>query len=297
MPTVFKSATAQAIFMMVCASATIALLWAVLRVASETMHPFYILFWRSVFGVLILLPIFVRAGPSALKTTRLPLHGVRSLSGIIAMGGIFYSVAHIPLGQAMAINYSGPLFATLGAVLILGEPIRSRRMIALAVGFVGMLIVVRPGVEHVNLGVLAALIGVVGMAGSLLSIKKLAETEANTTIIFYGNTLGLPISLAVVLALGVWQWMSWMEFGLLALIGLMSTVAQLFLNRALKLAEAGAVLPVDFLRLVFVTVLGAVLFDEQPEVLTWIGAGIILCSTVYIARRESRAPPISESGT
>lgn len=282
--------------MMVCASATIAVLWAVLRIASETMHPFYILFWRSVFGVLILLPVFVRAGPASLKTDRLPVHALRSICGVVAMGGIFYSVANIPLGQAMAINYSGPLFATLGAVLIFREALPKQRIIALAIGFAGMLIVVRPGVDHVSLGVLAALIGVLGMAGSLLSIKSLAATEANTTIIAYGNTLALPVSFG--LALTVWQGMSWLEFGLLVAIGALSTVAQLFLNRALKLADAGAVLPVDFLRLVFVTTLGAVLFGEQTPLLTWLGAGIILCSTVYIARQETRAPVVArESGT
>jgi len=282
-----RSNTSQGILMMACSSATIAVLWAMLRVASETMHPFFILFWRSAFGVMILLPWFMRVGVSSLRTKKLHLHFLRSVCGVTAMGGIFYSIAHIPLGQAMAINYSGPLFATLGATLLLGERIRQRRIIALLIGFAGMLLVVRPGMNDFSWGLIAALVGVLGMAGSLLSVKVLSATEANAAIIVYGNLLALPIPFG--LALAHWHAMSWFEFGLLVLIGLTSTVAQLFMNRALKLAEASAVLPVDFLRLVFVTILAATLFGEETQLLTWIGAGVILCSTVYIARRESKA--------
>ncbi|MDX1580690.1 MAG: DMT family transporter, partial [Alphaproteobacteria bacterium] len=204
-----------------------------------------------------------------------------------AMVGIFYSIAHIPLAQAMAINYSAPLFATLGAVLLLGEPVRMRRMVAVLIGFSGMLIVLRPGMQAIELGTLAAILGAMGMAASLLCIKRLSATENNSTIIVYGNTIGLPI--ALVLALGFWKWPSWEELGLLVAIGAFSTTAQLFLNRALALAEASAVLPVDFLRLVFVSLLGALLFAEPVNAFTWIGGAVILFSTVYIGHRESQA--------
>lgn len=273
--------------MMVLASIVIAVLWAVLRYASDYMHPLYIVFWRSLFGALLLAPWFMRNGVSQLKTTRLPLHFLRSFFGVLAMTGIFYSIATIPLAEAMAINYSGPLFATLGAVLFLGERIRARRIAAVLIGFAGMLVVVRPGLVEVGLGVGAAILGAVAMAGSLLSIKKLSETEANQTIIVYGNLLCLP--LAFLLALAFWQWPTWELLGLLLAIALLSTAAQLCLNRALALAEASAVLPVDFLRLVFVTVLGIVLFGQEPGLYIWIGAAIILASTVYIARREAVA--------
>ena len=271
--------------MMALASVLIALLWALLRYASEEMHPLYIVFWRALFGAMLLAPWFLRNGVSQLKTKRLPLHFVRSLCGLLAMVGIFYSVATIPLAEAMAINYSGPLFATLGAVLFLGERIRARRIIAVLIGFAGMLVVVRPGLVEVSLGVGAAVLGAVAMAGALLCIKRLSETEANQTIIVYGNLLCLP--LAFLLALAFWQWPTWEQLGLLFAIGLMSTTAQLCLNRALALAEVSAVLPVDFLRLVFVTVLGITLFGQAPEPFTWVGAAIILASTVYIARREA----------
>ena len=273
--------------MMACAGLTIALLWAVLRYATDFMHPLYIVFWRSLFGVLILVPWMVRQGPSVMKTTHLPMHFARSITGFTAMIGIFYSVAHIPLAQAMAVNYSGPLFATLGAVLLFGEAIKARRVAALIAGFIGMLIVLRPDVDSFNWGMGAALLGAVSMAGSLLLIRTLGKTEKNQAIVIYGNTLSLPF--ALVLALMYWKWPTLHEWGLLILIGAMSTVAQLFMNRALIVAETGAVLPIDFLRLVFVSILGALFFAQPIDEFMWLGGGIILCSVVYIARRESQA--------
>lgn len=270
---------------MIAAGAVIATLWGVLRAASETMHPLFMVFWRSIFGVLVLAPFFVHSGIANLRTKHLGLHFGRSLCGFGAMMGIFYSIAHIPLSQAMAINYSGPLFASIGAVLILGEAMRVPRIIALGVGFIGMLVVMRPGVQEIGPGTLAAIFGAVCMAGSLLFIKKLSDTEANTAIIVYGNTLSLPVAFFV--ALQFWQPLGWVEVGWLVLIGILSTLAQWLLNRALSLAEASAVLPVDFLRIVFVTIIGALIFAEAPDIGAWLGGAIILGSCVYLARHEA----------
>jgi drug/metabolite transporter (DMT)-like permease len=278
--------TVQAVLLMICASATISVLWALLRWGAETMHPIYMVFWRSLFGAIVLLPLFLKSGAAPLRTRRLPLHFLRSVCSLFAMVGIFYSIAHVPLAQGMAINYSAPLFATLGAALLLGETLHRRRIVAVLIGFLGMLVVVRPGFQDVHIGILAALMGAMAMASSLLCVKKLSATEATQTIILYGNTLCLPLSLG--LALIYWQPMTWHNFGLLALIGAVSSTAQWFLAKALSMADAGAVLPLDFLRLVFVTVLGIALFGETPDGFTWLGAGLILFSTIYIARREAR---------
>ena len=277
--------TVQAVLLMICASATISMLWALLRWGAETMHPIYMVFWRSLFGAIVLTPLLVKGGPVLLRTRRLPLHLLRSTCSLVAMVGIFYSIAHVPLAQGMAVNYSAPLFATIGAAILLGETLHRRRISAVLIGFVGMLVVVRPGIEHIQVGILAALVGAMAMAGSLLCVKKLSATEATPTIILYGNTLCLPIALG--LALMHWQPMTWHNLAVLAIVGVVSSTAQWFLAKALSMADAGAVLPLDFLRLVFVTVLGVVLFGEHPDLLTVLGAGLILCSTVYIARREA----------
>ncbi len=275
----------MAIMMMACAAISIALLWGLLRFGSQTMHPLFMVFWRSLIGAMVLAPFFMRTGFSGLRTARLGLHFMRSVFGFGAMAGIFYSIAHIPLGQAIAVNYSAPLLASVGAVFILGEVARRHHIVALVAGFVGMLIVVRPGLQDLSLGTGAAVFGAVCMAATFLCIKKLSESEHNAAIIVYGNMLSLPLALFV--ALDFWQPMGWYEIGLLVVIGIMSTVSQWFLNQALSLADASAVLPVDFLRIVFVTILGAVFFDEALDAFAWLGAGIILAASVYIARRET----------
>jgi len=282
------------IFMMACAGLTIALLWSVLRYASDFMHPLYIVFWRSLFGILILVPWMVRQGASVMKTKRLKMHFARSITGFTSMIGIFYSIAHIPLAQAMAVNYSGPLFATLGTILLFGEAVKKRRVFALIAGFIGVLIVLRPDVDSFNWGIGAAVLGAVGMAGSILFIRTLGKTEKNQAIVIYSNTLSLPF--ALVLALMFWEWPTLHDWVLLFIIGVMSTVAQLFMNRALIVAETSAVLPIDFLRLVFVSILGAVLFDQPIDEFMWLGGAIILCSVVYIARREARASDKGDPG-
>lgn len=288
------SRTVQAVLLMICASATISVLWALLRWGAETMHPIYMVFWRSLFGAVVLFPLFLRSGLAPLRTRRLPLHFLRSTCSLVAMVGIFYSIAHVPLAQGMAVNYSAPLFATIGAAILLGETLHRRRIVAVLIGFLGMLVVVRPGLQDLHIGILAALMGAMAMAGSLLCVKKLSASEATQTIIFYGNTLCLPI--ALLLALAYWQPMTWHDAGVMAIIGVVSSTAQWFLAKALSMADAGAVLPMDFMRLVFVTILGVALFGETPDLFTVAGAGLILCSTVYIARREaiSRAAARSE---
>lgn len=279
------SRTVQAVLLMICASATISVLWALLRWGAETMHPIYMVFWRSLFGAIVLLPLFLKSGGAGLRTRRLPLHFLRSTCSLVAMVGIFYSIAHVPLAQGMAVNYSAPLFATLGAAILLGETLHRRRIVAVLIGFLGMLVVVRPGFEDIHIGILAALMGAMAMAGSLLCVKKLSATEPTQVIILYGNTLCLPISL--LLALNYWQPMTWHDAGVMAIIGVVSSTAQWFLAKALSMADAGAVLPMDFMRLVFVTIIGIALFGETPDLFTLVGAGLILVSTVYIARREA----------
>ena len=273
--------------MMACAGITIAILWAILRHASDYMHPMFIVFWRSLFGALVLVPFIWRQGSHILRTGRMPMHFLRSITGFTAMIRIFCSVAHIPLAQAMAINYSGPLFASLGAVLIFGEALKARRVTALVIGFIGVLIVLRPDVDSFSMGMAAALLGAVSMAGSMLCIRTLGETDNNQAIVVYGNTLSLPF--ALVLALMFWDWPSLYGWGLLVVIGVLSTIAQLFMNRALTVADTGAVIPIDFLRLVFVSLLGFVFFAQPIDEFMLLGGAIILCAAVYIARRESKA--------
>lgn len=272
---------------MLAACVVFALLWTAIRWASETLHPFVVAFYRCFFGLITLLPMLVVHHRTVLATSRFPIHLRRATSGMIAMLATFYAIANAPLATVMSINYAAPLFATIAAVLFLGERIRARRMIALAVGFTGILVVMRPGAVPLSAGVVAAMLSAVATAASIVSVKQLTQTDDPRAVVAYSFLLMLPP--AFIVALFFWQWPSWQELGILALVGVTASLAQTALVRAFSLAEATAVLPLDFFRLVLVVIIGIVVFGEAFDGWTVLGGVIILASTIYVAHREAAA--------
>lgn len=264
-----------------------ATLWISIRWGSETMHPNLIAFYRCFIGLLTLTPLIVLHGRTLLGTSRLMTHLRRSTSGVIAMFATFYAIANAPMATAMSINYAAPLFATLGAVLFLGETIRLRRMVALAAGFAGVLIVMRPGAMPLTPGIVAAMISAVGTAFSLIAIKQLTATEDPRTVVIYSFVLMTPPALLA--ALPHWQWPTLEELGLLLLVGLCASIGQTATVRAFAMADATAILPLDFLRFVLVILAGILLFGESFDGFTALGGIIILASTIYVAHREQVA--------
>lgn len=279
-------ASLQAIGLKVLSAAIFASLWVLIRLASETLPPPLIVFYRTLFGLAFMIPFFAHRARTTLSTQRLPLHLLRAASGVLAMYCTFYAVALAPLANVVAISYATPLFATLAAVFVLGEVIRSRRMVALAIGFVGVLVVLRPGVDTLSAGELAALASAVMVAISLTCIKLLARTERSETIVLFSFLFALPVNFAV--ALFFWRWPNPEEWLLLAAIGIGANVGQMTMTRAFSLADASALLPFDFVRLVLAAGLAATFFGERLDALTVIGAGVILTSSVYLAHREAQ---------
>ena len=153
-------------------------------------------------------------------------------------------------------------------------------------GFLGVLIVLRPGITTLTLGEILAFFGAIGIAVTIILIKVLSATERSETVVAYSYAFLLPISF--IAALFVWQWPTWEEFGLLAMVGLFVTIAQLYTVKAFSKAELTAILPLDFIRLIFATLFGYYLFGEPIDEWVWIGASIVLISTIYIAHREAR---------
>ena len=278
---------------MVGFSATFSLMTVLIRMASETVHPVQIAFFRNLFGLLAILPIVWRGGLSALATRRPFLHLARGLLGFGAMVLLFSSFAYMPVAEATALTFTAPLFATAGAALLLGENVRARRWTATLVGFAGALIVLRPGAAAFDPMAAVALGAAALMAVTTLIIKTLTRTDAPNTIVLYMGLVMTPVSL--VPALFVWTPPDGRTWVVLALVGLTATVGQLMLVRAYAAADASAVMPFDFIRLLFVTLAGWFAFAETPGVTTWIGGGVILASSVYIANRESRSRPAPET--
>lgn len=266
-----------------------------IRLASRTESTLEIAFFRNFFGLLALLPMLLApamrtADPVAVfrasvRTTRLSRYIVRALIGMVGMFFGFWSIANLPLSQAIALAYSSPIFVTVAAVLMLGEVVRIRRWMAVIIGFIGMLVIVRPFSHAFTMGSLVAVAAAVTSAIVAIQIKQLATTDSPDTIVFWTYMLWVPMSLAA--ALFQWHWPQGITWLWLALTGLFGTIGQVMWTRALKLGDVSALTPISFMQLVVVTIAGWLLFDETVDRWTLLGAGIIFASTAYIAHREA----------
>lgn len=272
-------------FWIIVSSMAFAAMWILIRYASAELHAFEIVFFRNAIGVLALVPMLLRS-PGLLRSDKMGVHVRRGLSGFVATVATFYAVAHAPLATALSINYTAPLFTTLGAVLFLGERIRARRVLALGAGFFGMLLVLRPGVMPMTMGVMAAMVSAVFTAASLVAVRSLVGTEDSRAVAAWSFILITPPSL--ILAAFVWEWPSAAMWPVLIGIGGAAAVGQLAMARAFTLAEASAVLPYDFVRFGLISVAGIVLFGERLDGWTLAGGAVILGSSIYIAVREAQ---------
>lgn len=250
------------------------------------LHPFEIAFFRNLFGMFALAPWFLRQGVRPLRTRRPGLHTLRALVNVAAMLLFFMGLALTPIAQVQALSFTAPLFASLLAVVFLGERMNLRRWLALVVGFAGALIIIRPGVAPIDPGSLAVLASAAIWSLAIIIIKTLSRTDSSVTITAYMVLLMTPMSL--VAAVFVWQWPDPWQLVWLAFVGITGTLAQLAMAQALYLADTTTVMPLDFLKLIWGAIMGYTLFNEVPDAGVWIGGGVILAAATYIAYRESR---------
>ncbi len=280
-------AALQAAFLMIIGCAFLSVLVGLIKELSNSGMPvFEIVFLRNLAGLLALSPWFMKNGISGLKTDRPMLFFVRSFFGFVSMVAWFYAVTIIPLAEAVALNFTAPIFGTLLAILILKEVVRFRRWMAILVGFVGAMIILRPGIIEMNAGAYAAIFAAATMACSVTCVKMLSGTESTPSIVAWTQIIILPMSL--VPALLVWEMPNMEQIFLVIGMGIFATLGHLFFTRAFAIADATYVLPFDFSRLVFSAIIGFIFFAQEPDLYVWIGAAVIFISSVYIAMRESK---------
>ena len=232
------------------------------------------------------MPVFFCMGIANLKTERLPLHLLRMGLAFVAQLGIFITVIHLPLADATAFMFSKPLFTTVVAVFMLREVVSGRRWGATLIGFIGVLVLVRPGSEAINPIALVAVASAMTFAVANVLIRKMSVTEPTGRILFYYHIGGVILFGGP--AAYVWTMPIGLEWLLLISIGGLTTIGIFCFMRAFTVGEANAVGPAENLRLIYATVFGFVLFSEIPSVWTVVGAAIIVASTVYIARVEAQ---------
>ena len=268
---------------MLASTAFFGLMAVVIRLASATLPTFEIAFFRNLFGLLALLPILLHGG-ATLRTQQLPRYLLRSVIGIGSMLAGFWAIGHLPLSQAISLSYSTPLFVTIAAVAWLGEQVRWRRWAAVIIGFIGVLVIVRPGSSSFTAGSLVAVAAALLSAVVAIQIKQLSRVDPADTIVFYTYLFWVPLSL--IPALFVWQWPHGITWLWLTCIGLAGTGGQLLWTRALRLGDVSALTPISFMQLPIVAVAGYLLFDESISRWTLLGAAIIFAANAYIAHRE-----------
>lgn len=291
-----RSVQAQAAGLMLASTLCFGIMAICIRLASKTEPTFEVAFFRNLFGLLSLLPILlwpVLRSPTPRKTLvgivrtrQLPRYFTRCLIGVASMFCGFWAIGHLPLSQAISLAYSSPIFVTIAAVFLLGEKVRMRRWMAVAAGFIGMLVIVRPGSQAFSSGMLVAVAAAVLSAIVAIQIKQLSKVDGPDTIVLWTYLFWVPMSLLP--ALAVWHWPEGEAWLWLVLCGVFGTGGQWLWTRALKLGEVSALTPISFMQLPVVTLAGWWLFDESVDRWTMIGAAIILSATAYIAHREAQ---------
>ncbi len=257
------------------------------RLAARDLSPIEIAFFRNLFAFLFMVPWALKMGPSSLRTAHLGTHVLRAVVGLSAMLCWFTAVALLPMADAVALNFTAPLFSTVGAALILHEVVRVRRWTATVIGFLGTLVILRPGFTEVAPITLLPVLAAFFMAGSTLIVKRLSGFDHPGTVVLYMNLFMTPLSL--IPARFVWRWPSPGTFALLVGLGLVAAVAHILLTRSYAKADASAVQPFDYARLPFVALLGYLFFGEVPSAWLWLGGAMIAGAALYIAHRETLA--------
>ena len=254
------------------------------RFVSEVLPPFQIAFFRNFFGLAFLLPLLMRSRFAVLHTKQIGLHALRGVINMAAMLMFFTALSISPIAKVTALGFTAPIFMAILAVIVLGERFRIYRWSAIFLGFVGMLIILRPGLVVIDTGALLVIGSAVLWAVAMLIIKIQSRTESSLTIVAYmGIFLGV---FSIAPALWVWQPFELQTLGSMALIGLFGSIAQMAISESLKETDPTALMPFDFLKLIWTAMIGAWFFAEIPDMFTWIGATVIFSSGLFIAFRE-----------
>ncbi len=256
------------------------------HLTSTGLSPVEIAFFINAFGVLALTPLFLHHGPTVLYTRHFGIHVLRAVCFLVAMVLMYTALATTPLALVAALGFTAPIITTILAIVFFHEVVRLRRWVAILIGFAGTFVILRPGLEIVEPGSLLVLLAACFFSIMAMLAKLLAGTESSLTITAYTRLLPTPMALGA--AMFFWQWPSWSQLGFLVLAGIVGTAAILAFIQAIKIGETNVVMPMDFSKLVWASLIGFVIFAEVPTIYTWIGGIMIFSAALYIAYRESQ---------
>lgn len=259
---------------------------ALIKLVGTHLHVTQILFLRQLGMTLMVAPILARNFPATIRTKRLGLQCARIGLALIAMTAGFTAVIHLPLADATAISFAKSFFVTIFAILILKEIVGIRRWSAIIIGFCGVLFMLQPGTAGFSLYGLLAIIAAAAAGMVMIIIRLLSRVESAVTILTY-QAVGVGLVMAVP-AFIYWQPPTATEWILLAVIGVVSYYSQKCNIYAYKWGEASLLASLDYVRLLYATILGFLIFGDLPGMHTVIGAAIIIAASIYTIHREAK---------
>jgi drug/metabolite transporter (DMT)-like permease len=262
------------------------LMGALIKTLGSDLPVSQIVFIRQMILIVFVLPLILRGFPGVLATSRPGLQLLRNAFTLAAMLLGFTALVHLPLAEATSIGFTRGFFMTILAVLFLGEIVGWRRWAAIGAGFAGVAITFTPGSAAFSVYGAMSLVSALCVAGSLTSIREMAKTERPVTVLAWQAVIIAAATAAP--AVYWWRWPSSEQWLLLALLGVVSYATQMTAILAMKWGEASLMASLDYVRLLFATTLGYVMFGTLPGVNTWIGAAIIVVASIYTIRREAK---------
>jgi drug/metabolite transporter (DMT)-like permease len=256
------------------------------RQLSTELTTFQVLFFRSLVGLAVVIALLQRAGWAHVKTHAIGTHLLRNIAHFGGQYGWFYGIALIPLTEVFAIEFTVPIWTALMATLFLHERMTSVRALAVALGFAGVLVILRPGFTALSPAALAVLGGAFCYAISHVFTKRLSSTQTPLTILFYMTVIQLPLGLLP--ALTRWVWPSAALWPWVFVVATTALSAHYCLTRAFQLADASVVIPLDFLRLPLIAVVGFLAYGEPLNIWVLVGALIVCAGTLLNLKSASR---------
>lgn len=268
------------------ATALFAIIAAMAKVAVNEYHVLQILFFRQIVVLLSSLPSIARSFPQILKIRHPGIHSLRLIGAFVALSCSIWAVSILPLTTAITLSFAQVFFVALIALYFLSEAVGMHRIIAVIVGFIGVVIVMRPGIEGiVDIHAFVPILGALGAAMAMTSVRKLSQTESTATLLVYqalfvGALAGVPL---------YWLWVTPDLTGTLFLLamGVIAAAANWIGVKALRLGEASVIGNIQYMQLVYAAILGFALFSEVPDIYTMVGAVVIIGSSIYIFHREA----------
>lgn len=273
--------------------AAMVLLAVAARMAGKLLHVFQIMELRSLLGIVLFVPMIAAAGGvRAMRTRHFAGHLARNAVHYVAQFLWFLAITMIPIAEVVAIEFTGPVWVALLAVVALGERMTAARVAAVALGVVGVVIIVRPGLDHVEVGQVVALLAAIGFAGSIILVKSLTRTESVVSIIFW--MLVIQSVIGAIPAAIVWRTPPMTAWPWLAVIAACGTYSHFCMAHALRHADATTVVPLDFLRVPLTALAAWLVFSERFDIFTIVGAAVILGGNLLNLKRGGSPPPVQE---